>query len=92
MRSVILFVALLAACSHAPIEPLKIDPCVVVPTVQLGANLMSKPEIRTCRAVPLNQPEKSDYDREIKGSDIVLTASEYAELIKKLHEYARRAK
>lgn len=94
MRSLILFVALLAACSHAPVEPMKIDPCVVIPTIELKAGdhqlpITSRPDL-SCRAVPLNQPEKADYDRELKGSDVCLTASDYATLIKKLHEYADR--
>ncbi len=76
-RSLILFAALLASCSTA-IKPLAIDPCVVLPH-----------DKKTCRAVPLNQEGKKDYDRPVAGGDICLTASEYAELIKKLHEYAR---
>lgn len=78
----ILFVGLvLTACK---LEPLQIDPCAVIPEAMWPAN------IPTCHAVPLNQPDKPEYDRSVIGSDICVTADDYAKLQKFTREVLRR--
>lgn len=50
------------------LEPLKVDPCVIYP------------DLKSCFAVPLNQPGKPEYDRPLNPSDVCLTADEYVKL------------
>lgn len=67
---------MLAGCK---LKPLKIDPCAVWPD-----------DISMCHAVPLNQPGKPEYDREIAPMDICVTPDEYAEIQKSYRELLRR--
>ncbi len=67
----------LAACK---LPPLKIDPCAV------WADEADRLE---CHAVPLNQPEKPEYDRLVIPSDICVTADDYAALQKHYREAIR---
>ncbi len=36
-----------------------------------------------CRAIPLNQPGKLEYDREIKPTDLVFTTEEFLQIMDK---------
>jgi hypothetical protein len=70
MRFILLFTALSSfGCVTAPKEPLKYTPCVVL-----------RDDSNECRAVPVNQPEKQDFDRKLKSSDVCLPAADYVEL------------
>lgn len=76
MRFVILsLTGLLAACN---MQPLQIDPCAILP------------DMKTCYAVPLNQPGKPEYERPLNASDICVTSDEYAKLQKYSDEVLRR--
>jgi hypothetical protein len=77
MRYVNLFVVtlLLAGCN---LTPLKIDPCTIMP------------ELATCYAVPLNQPEKPEYERPLNPGDICVTSDEYAAIQKSYRELLKR--
>ena len=66
---------LLAGCNLAP---LKIDPCTILPG------------LTTCYAVPLNQPEKPEYERPLQGGDVCVTPDEYAAIQKSYRELPRR--
>lgn len=70
-------VVLTAGCK---LKPLKIDPCGAYP----------HPLFPLCLAVPLNQPQKPEYDREIKPSDICVTSDEYAQIQKYTRELIER--
>jgi hypothetical protein len=48
------------------------------------------PDLKTCYAVPINQPDKKEYEREIQPGDICVTPDEYAELQKNFRELLRR--
>ena len=77
MRFLIFFVVVLTAgCS---LEPLKIDPCAVY---------IADPY--KCHAVPLHQPGKEEYDRDINPGDICVSSDEYAALQKSYRELRRR--
>lgn len=67
--------AILAACN---LKPLTIDPCAILP------------DLKTCHAVPLNNPSKPEYDRLISASDICVTDDEYAALQKAYRTLLRR--
>lgn len=62
------------------LEPLKIDPCAVVSEFT---------SITICHAVPINQPGKEEYDREIELGDICVTPDDYAKLQKSYRELMR---
>lgn len=82
MRYAILFVTLLivAGCK---LDPLKIDPCTVLPKALWGEDPM-------CFAVPLNQDGKPEYDRAINPGDICVTPSEYQALQNSYREILKR--
>lgn len=67
----------LAGCK---LEPLKIDPCAVVSEFT---------SIVICHAIPLNQPGKTEYDREIEYGDICVTPEDYAKIQKSYREIMR---
>lgn len=69
-------VLLVGGCS---LTPLQIDPCVIWPD-----------DLSMCRAIPLNQPEKPDYDRKLNHGDVCVTQDEYAKLQKSFREIMRR--
>ncbi len=60
------------------LDHLKIDPCAI-----WG-------EFSMCHAVPLNQPEKPEYDRPLNDGDICVTSDEYAALQKSFREIMKR--
>lgn len=72
MRYVILC-AILLITAGCKLEPLKIDPCTVLPKSLWG-------EDPTCFAVPLNQPDKPEYDRVVIPGDICVSSTEYQAL------------
>jgi hypothetical protein len=77
MRFLILSAAvLLAGCK---LEPLKIDPCALLP------------ETETCYAVPINQPGRQEYVRPLNHNppDICVTSDEYARTQKAYRELMR---
>lgn len=75
-KLLVLFFALItAACNLAP---LKIDPCGIMP------------DLKSCYAVPINQPDKPEYERSLQFGDICVTAEEYSELQKHYREVLRR--
>lgn len=43
-------------------------------------------DVKMAHCIPLNQPGKPEYDREVKAGDIIVTMSEYAELQKHYRE------
>ncbi len=61
------------------VPPLKIDPCAIYND---GSGL--------CHAVPLNQPDKAEYDRPVMAGDIAVTSDEYAALQKSYRELMRQ--
>ena len=67
------------ATAGCKLTPLKIDPCMVWPD-----------DITQCHAVPLNQPDRSEYDRFIKPMDVCVTANEYARTQKAYRELFKR--
>lgn len=67
MLLAILFGTALQGCK---LEPLQVDPCVVYP------------DKVSCIAFPLNQPGKAEYDRPIEGTNVCVTADEYAKVQK----------
>jgi len=68
VRYVSLFVlVLLAGCK---LDPIKIDPCSILPG---GID---------CYAIPLNQPDKEEYERPLNLGDVCVTSDEYAQLQK----------
>ena len=73
----ILFVGsiLTAGCK---IDPLKVDPCAILP------------ELSSCYAVPLNQPDKPEYERPLNAGDICVTADDYAKIQAYNREVLRR--
>jgi hypothetical protein len=48
------------------------------------------PELKSCYAVPLNQPEKEEYERPIQAGDICVTPDEYAAIQKSYRELLKR--
>lgn len=71
MKRFAILCALLVAPACNTLSPLHVDPCMVIPD-----------EIRKCRAIPLNQPDKLEYDRFIGPYDVCFTIEEYAEVQK----------
>ena len=59
-------------------EPLKVDPCSILPGIQ------------TCYAIPLNQPGKEEYERQLNAGDICVNSDEYSDLQKYNSEVIRR--
>ena len=53
------------------LTPLEIDPCGVYPD-----------DLSECHAIPINQPDKKEYDRKIQPGDICVTYPEYGKLQK----------
>ncbi len=62
------------------LKPLAIDPCAV----------WVDELVITCHAIPLNQSEKPEYERDIKDGDVCVTGEEYAALQKQFREVMRR--
>lgn len=62
------------------LEPLQIDPCAILP------------DLKTCHAVPINQPDKPEYDRLIEPGNVCLIPDEYAKAQKFSREVLRRCK
>jgi hypothetical protein len=58
-------------------DALKIDPCAVLP---YDIRIYSV----NCQAVPLNQPDKKEYERTVAPGDICISPAEYA-LTKKFY-------
>jgi hypothetical protein len=78
-RSLILSVLVqTVACSSIP--KLKVDPCTVWPS---SDNPLS------CHAVPLHQPGKASYDREVEPLDVCFTMQEYSALQKHVRNLER---
>jgi hypothetical protein len=48
------------------------------------------PELTTCYAVPINQPEKPEYERPLVAGDICVSPEEYAEIQKSYRELLKR--
>ncbi len=65
-------------CSTAPVEPLKLNPCSVLPG------------INSCQAVPINQYLKPEFERIIMPGDICFTLDDYATLQKNYREVLKR--
>jgi len=66
----------LSVSSCTGFDDLKIDPCSIVPGQQ-------------CYAVPVNQPDKLPYYRDLNLGDICVTSAEYAELVKNYKDLIR---
>ena len=84
-NSKLLFVSLSAAVLltvGCKLTPLKIDPCAVYPP--------DPSDTLYCRAVPINQPEKPEYDRTVNPGDICVSSDEYGELQKSYRDLMRR--
>ncbi len=70
---------LLAGCS---LPDIKVDPCQVLPPEE------GVPTSAHC--IPINQPEKPEYDRPVNPGDVVVTADEWAKIQKYVREILRR--
>lgn len=81
LRSLFLISFAAITLQGCKLEPLKIDPCGVY---------VEPNGVAFCHAVPLNQPGKLEYEREVKNADICVTSDEYAELQKSYRELFRR--
>lgn len=78
MRYAILLVSLSLLAGCETFQKLKIDPCAILP------------DMKTCFAVPINQPEKPEYERSLESGDICVTPEEYVALAENYKEALRR--
>jgi hypothetical protein len=78
VRFVILFAASFLLIGCKPFKAIKVDPCGVLP------------DGKTLYCVPVNQPDKPEYERPIMPGDVCVTPDEYARVLKYHREILRR--
>lgn len=69
------FVIAMAGCN---LKPLTIDPCAILP------------DMKSCYAVPLNNPGKANYERLLNAGDICFLSDEYARAQKSYRALMRK--